>query len=327
MQINLEELYRKEHAFLQSSRPSTWQSGKSIVTTCYGAELPSAWVLLNELKRLGCTLPIEIFYRNGELNSKEIALLNGVIPGQVSVNMIAGTPKDFISRYGHRHGWSCKIYALQESHYSDNLWIDADNCPVRDPSFLFEDAEYQHKGSLFWRDLMSPDSANQYADNSPMWPIFNIPINDAEPFESGQLLINKNKCAMQFALLKYYADNCEIYYNFGGDKETFKMAWQRIALMNGHHPSRINYHSDPNVPFGFIPYGPFHKGKPNQYHKWGGGTVMVQRDRDGNELFNHRNLSKFTLDNNTFNADIINETHYHEHVRQLKLMLSENQHG
>jgi alpha 1,2-mannosyltransferase len=319
MQINVNDLYLAEQKFLQMQRPGSYAAGRSIVTTCYDSEMPSAWVLLNELKRLGCSLPVEVFYRAGELTSKQASLLESVMPGKVQVKTITGNPKDFISVYGHSHGWACKIYALLESSYQENLWIDADNCPIQDPTYLFDDIEYREKGSLFWRDIVSPDVANQYCDNSIMWPIFNIPVNDAEPLESGQLLLNKTKCWLEFALVRYYSDNCEIYYNFGGDKEVFKLAWQKIALLNGRKPLQVNYHSDPAVPYGFIPYGPFHKGAVNQYKKWGGGTVMVQRDRSGRELFNHRNLAKFKIDGNTFMSDIKNESYYHDHINSLKV--------
>lgn len=319
MSVTAYDLYIREQSFLQMQRPKVYNPGKSIVTTCYDGEIPSAWVLLNELKRLECKLPVEIFHRTGELTQSQIELLESVMPDLIKVKTITGNPKDFISRYGHKHGWACKIYALLESEYQENLWIDADNCPIRDPSFLFEDEEYLAKGSLFWRDMMSPDSADQYSSTSNMWVVFNIPPNDAEPFESGQLLLDKNKCWLQFALVKYYSDNCEIYYNFGGDKEVFKMAWQRIALKNGIQPMAINYQSDPNVPYGFIPYGPFHKGLVNAYKKWGGGSVMVQRARDGSELFNHRNLAKFKIDDNTFMSDIQNESYYHDHINSLKV--------
>jgi hypothetical protein len=52
--------------------------------------------------------------------------------------------------------------------------------------------------------------------------------------------------------------------------------------------------------------------------------VMVQRDRNGAELFNHRNINKFSLGNNVYNQDITNEYHYHDHVKQLKKIMGVN---
>ena len=49
---------------------------------------------------------------------------------------------------------------------------------------------------------------------------------------------------------------------------------------------------------------------------------MVQRARDGSELFNHRNINKMKLYNNVFNADIQNEQLYHDHIQDLINLLA-----
>lgn len=324
MQINLDQIYAAVNDLYQANVASpVYKQGRSIVTSMYNSEFASGYVLLKELIRLDHKLPIEVFCRAGELSSTQISILETVAPN-IKVKTIAGNAKDFTTIYGTKAGWSVKIHALHESEYQENLWIDSDNYPIRNVEFLFDDAEYRAKGSLFWRDVMSTDRANRYHDGAPLWPVFNVQPNDAEPFEAGQLLIDKAKCWPQFRLVKHYADNCEYYYHFGGDTETFRMAWQHHAARTGGYHSYINYHADQlSVPYGFIPYGPFHKGLPNQYGKWGGGTVMVQRDRDGRELFNHMNINKFKLNNNVFNMDIQNEYFYHDHIKTLRNTLGD----
>lgn len=322
MQINLDQLHTKVNELynINESAPQ-YQSGKSIVTSVYGAEFATGYVLLKELARLKNTLPIEVFYRTGELTDVQISLLASP-SSNITVKPIQGNAKDFTTMYGNKAGWSVKVHALYESAYQENLWIDSDNYPIRSVDFLFNDEEYTQKGSLFWRDVMSTDRANRYHDAAPIWPVFNVQPNDAEPVEAGQLLIDKIKCWLQFRLVKHYADNCEYYYHFGGDTETFRLAWQHHAARTGGYHSYINYHANHSqVPYGFMPYGPFHKGLPNQYGKWGGGTVMVQRDRDGRELFNHMNINKFKLENNVVNGDIQNESFYHDHIKTLHTLL------
>ena len=45
---------------------------------------------------------------------------------------------------------------------------------------------------------------------------------------------------------------------------------------------------------------------------------MVQRDRNGAPIFNHRNIFKLRLDRpNVVNNDILNEAIYHQHVAEL----------
>lgn len=322
MEINLQDLRSAiDQIYLRPEPLPAYQQGRSIVTTVYDKEFASGFVLLSELKRLGCQLPIEVFYRDGELSQRQVDILQAINPSVIRVRCLQGQPKNFVTPYGTTVGWSTKIYALLESSWAENLWIDSDNFPIKNPEFLFEDPEYLVKHCMFWRDVFSTDRANRYHDQAPIWPIFNVTPNDAEPFEAGQLLINKPGVWSQFNLVKHYADRCDIYYNFGGDTETFRMAWQSHSIRYGGYHTYINYHESADVPYGFMPYGPFHKGVQNQYHKWGGGTVMVQRDRHGNELFNHRNINKFNLISNVYNEDVANEDFYHSHVDTLKNLM------
>jgi alpha 1,2-mannosyltransferase len=325
MQINPKELHDLvDTMYSYIDHIPNYSPGKSIVTSIYNGEFATGFVLLKELARLNVRLPVEVFYREGELSQNQIDILCEC-EINLKIKKIKGNAKDFTTIYGGIAGWSTKIYALLESKYEENLWIDADNFPIVNPDFLFDDPDYIEKGSLFWRDLMSPDRSNRYHDNAVIWPIFNVVSNDAEPFETGQLLINKPRCWSQMRLVKHYADNCEIYYHFGGDSETFRMAWQHWHLRNGGIFPRINYHTNLSIssPYGFIPYGPFHKGIYNEFGKWGGGTVMVQRDRQGNELFNHRNLNKMKLGKNVINNDVTNEGFYHSHINELKLLMKD----
>lgn len=320
MQIDLGELYGAVEGMLSSIRVPSYRAGRCIVTTAYDRELASAYVLLRELSTM-TSLPIEVWHRHGELTDEQKSLLSTPAPDRITVREISGDARDFTTQYGTKAGWSTKVYAIWESEWAENLWIDSDSFPIRDPEFLFDDPDYTKKGSLFWRDVFSTDRANRYHDGAPMWRVFNVSPNDGEPFETGQMVINKVRCWPELNLVKHYADRCDVYYQFGGDAETFRMAWQHFGMRRGLRPGYINYHSDPAVPYGFMPYGPFHKGPPNQYGKWGGGSVMVQRDRDGAELFNHRNLQKLTLGSNPFYADITNESRYHEGVEELRQLM------
>lgn len=321
MQINLDDLYRATAQMLSAMPQQQFKQGRSIVTSVYGKEIASGYVLMRELIRLGVEIPIEIFHRPGEITVEQATILRKPSPDTITVKEIQGNAKDFTTPYGSKAGWSTKIYALWESEYAENLWLDADSFPIQNPQFLFDDVEYQSKGTVFWRDVFSTDRANRYHDAAPMWRVFDVSPNDGEPFETGQFLIDKIRCWPQLNLVKHYADNCEIYYNFGGDAETFRMAWQHWHLRNGGTLQYINYQADPTVPYGFMPFGPFHKGHANQFRKWGGGTVMVQRDRNGTELFNHRNMEKFTLGNNPFYNDIQNEEIYHKHIEDLRKLV------
>ena len=276
------------------------------MTSIYDKEFASGWVLLNEIKRLDVALPIEVWHRPGELSGNQIAHIERIGPN-IRTRILA----DNVT------GWAIKPFAIARSAFAEVLWIDADNVPVRDPSFLFEDTEYIEKGSLFWRDVSGADRAQLWHPQAPVWAIFGVPYNDSEEFDSGQLLIDKRKCWAELGLTCHFNAHANFYYRFvSGDKDTFRFAWQKLACERSGQIRQVNYLENASeVPYGFMPYGPFHAGKVNPWKKWGGGSVMVQRDREGTPLFNHRTIYKFTLkDENIFNRDIINESFYHQHL-------------
>jgi hypothetical protein len=96
--------------------------------------------------------------------------------------------------------------------------IDSDNCPVKDPTFLFESPEFKQTGALFW-----PDFWRTALDN-PIWNIVGIkPVSEWEQ-ESGQLLIDKQKSWKALNLAVHF--NSEKYMQLlNGDKDTFRFAW------------------------------------------------------------------------------------------------------
>ena len=311
--VDLADLHaRQRKAVLHFAKePRTFEE-RGIVTSVFDREFASCWVLLSELARLGVTAPIEAFHLPGELSNEYAALLPSL-----GLNLRLRTLHDQTNAFG------VKVWSIWRSSFREVLWLDSDNFPIRDPTFLFDDAEFRAKGSLFWRDVSGADRARYWHEGSNVWPIFNVPANDAEEFESGQLLIDKERRWAEIALTLHFVSIAIYRRCVLGEKDMFRLAWQNLATARKKSPPVIGYLRDPAlVPYGFMPFGPFHKGLPNDSHKWGGGTVMVQRDRDGRALFNHRNLKKFRIGQNSFNADIENENFYHAHVERLRELLA-----
>jgi Mannosyltransferase putative len=281
------ELHRAQRAaIIEFGKLPRDHHGRGIVTSVFDQQLPSAWVLFSELKRLGISLPIEAFHREGELSPGNAALIEGL-----GLNLKLRVLKDRVTSY------AIKPFSIWRSAFREVLWLDCDNFPIRDPAFLFDDPEYRTKGSLFWRDVAGTDRALQWHPISEVWAMFNVPTNNAEEFETGQLLIDKEKCWAELGLTLHFNERPIYKTMLWGDKDTFRLAWQNLAASRKKAPDPANYLRYPDkVPYGFMPFGTFHMGRANEYHKWGGGTVMVQRDRGGAPLFNHRNFDKFTLE-------------------------------
>ena len=320
LKVHLDQRYAAEELFALQSRalhgfepPPTELAGRGIVTAIYDRVIAAGWVLLCELARLRVILPIEVWHRPGELSEAHRAALLG-LPLDLTLRELAD---DVV-------GFAVKPVILWRTCLCEVLWLDADNTPLRDPSFLFEDPEYVAKGSLFWRDTSGTERARTWHPAAPVWSVFGVKPNTSEEFETGQMLVNKARRWPEICLTAYYAFNHRFFYHFVlGDKDTFRLAWQRVARERGDTQPQFWYHADPSlVPYGMMPYGPYHLGLPNRWGAWGGGSVLQQRDRAGQALFNHRNTEKFSLDRpNPFNTDVPNEARYHAHVAALARLL------
>ncbi|MEJ0012390.1 MAG: hypothetical protein WDM94_07105 [Bauldia sp.] len=314
--ITYNELHeRQRRAIVDFARQPRDHSGRGIVTSVFDPHIASAWVMLSELARLKVDLPVEAFHHADELSPRHAELLKTL---DIDLRLRLMTEP--------ARGVTIKPVAIRRSSFQEVMWIDCDSFPLRDPAFLFEDPEYVAKGSMFWRDVAGVDRSTIWYPLSPVWPLFNVAPNDAEEFETGQLLLNKDKCWAELGLtLHFNADQKTYAAIVVGDKDMFRLAWQNLAQVRKKSPPQEGYLVDSAmVPYGFMPYGPFHMGRPNLGHRWGGGTVMVQRDRQGAPLFVHRNLDKFKLNgDNPFNADVPNEAIYHEHVARLRELLKQ----
>ena len=103
-----------------------------------------------------------------------------------------------------------------------------------------------------------------------------IPYRDEPEFETGQMVIDKERCgeALEFAL--WMNQRADFFYNHvWGDKDTFRFAWHKYGL-----------------PYAMIPH-------PVQILEVPGGPpgmgVMCQHDFEGNRILQHRNKAKWDL--------------------------------
>lgn len=235
-------------------------SGRGIVI-CAGGPLyfTCAYVLVRLLREtLDCTLPIEVWYRGpGEMGPPMRAIMEALGVTLVDAYEIRKTHP--MRNLG---GWELKPYALVHCSFEEVLLIDADNVPVRDPAFLFDEAEYRRTGALFWPDLDS------IARDDPILEITGVEWREGPWFESGQIVLDKRRCWEPLQLALYFNAHSDFYYRYVyGDKDTFYLAW-RIC----------------EAPFGMTPHPT--KRLP---------CVLCQHDFAGELLFQHRNRVKWML--------------------------------
>lgn len=218
MRLLLDEAAAKDYG----SMPET-MTGRGIVISGGNAKyFPLAFAVIYLLRRhLRCTLPIELWHLSPIEMSHEMRLAAESL-GDVTVrDALAIDPKPRLLS-----GWESKPYSMLHSRFAEVLYLDADNLPARDPSYLFDDPHYQKHGGMFWPDL--PNGKEWIPQET--WDITGLPIwNRGGPaFESGQVLIDKRQCWRELNVtvhLNSYSD-CWFEYVYG-DKDTFKLAWHR----------------------------------------------------------------------------------------------------
>lgn len=219
---------------------------------------PCAWVCVHMLRQTGCRLPVQLWYEGpAEMDVRMIRLMR-----RAGVECVDARKLE--KRYPRRvlGGWELKPYAMLHCPFKEVLLLDADNVPVQNPAGLFDSPQYRETGSIFWPDYGSlpPDA--------PIWRICDLPYRNEPEFETGQILVDKEKCWRALNLTFWFNDHSDFFFRYiHGDKETFHLAWRKLEQ-----------------PYTMV---------STPIHRLSG--TMCQHDLEGNRLFQHRNLAKWQV--------------------------------
>jgi len=225
-------------------------SGRGIVICAGGhAYFTSAWITIRQLRRLGCELPIQVWHLGpGELSDQMSELVREL--GVECVDGFEVMKTNPIRRLG---GFELKPYAMMHCPFKEVLLLDADNLPLLNPEFLFDNSEYLATGAIFWPDhcRLSPKRL--------IWNACGVEYRDEPEFESGQIVLNKQKCWRPHSLTMWYNEHSYFYYtHIHGDKDTYHMAFRKL-----------------DAPYAMA---------PPVYHF---NHIFFQHDFEGNLLFQH----------------------------------------
>jgi ADP-heptose:LPS heptosyltransferase len=235
--------------------------GRGIVICGGGAKyFPGAWVCINMLRRLGCRLPIQLWYLGKkELDSRMQSWLAPLDVECVDATRLRRRLPARILR-----GWELKAYAILHSSFREILFLDADNVPVVNPEFLFETRQYLAAGAVFWPDY-------DYGKNrkvATIWRSCGLRQPDEGEFETGQMLLDKRRCWRALCLANWFNQNSDFYYRYiHGDKETFHLAFRKLRKSYALISKKIT---------------PLER-------------TMCQHDFEGRRIFQHRNNDKWRL--------------------------------
>jgi hypothetical protein len=210
------------------------------------------------LRKWGCRLPIQLWHLGPqELDDTMRTLVRPL--GVECVDALARTERHPLRML---NGWILKPYAIAQSPFQEVLLLDADNVPLVDPTFLFETPEYAETGAIFWPDYPRPEPPPQ------VWQFCGIPFRSEPPFETGQVVIDKQRCWEPLRLTLWFNEHADFFYqHVYGDKETFHLAFRKL-----------------DRPYA-MPSPPMHPLT---------GT-MCQHDFGGRRIFQHRNTAKWEL--------------------------------
>ena len=221
------------------------------------------WVTLTVLRRhLHCTLPVQIWYRgSNEMSAPMLRLLE-----RFDVECVDAEPGQLAMLGRTLGGHELKPWSILHSRFRHVIYLDADNVPLVDPATFLDGAEYARTGAVFWPNIYALEPSN------PIWGICRIPYRAEPAFETGQLLIDKQRCWHALHLTTHLNERSEFYYLYlCGDCNTFYVSWRMLdrpyAMPQTRPTKRTDYYA-PDDPF------------PN--------TALDQHDFSGTVAFHHR---------------------------------------
>jgi hypothetical protein len=122
------------------------------------------------------------------------------------------------------NGWELKPFSVIHSRFQEVLYLDADSFPVRDPSYLFDLPQYQEVGSIFWPDVQ-PTGRTEWIPKL-VWDMWGLLPDSGPDIESGQFLVDKNRCWHEMAVTMWLNEHSDwVYRHVYGDKSTYNLAW------------------------------------------------------------------------------------------------------
>ncbi|KAG7377999.1 hypothetical protein PHYPSEUDO_010709 [Phytophthora pseudosyringae] len=246
-----------------------------IVMVVYPKLLASAYATIRALRELlDCHLPMELWFRPQEMRYfpeafAQLQKWSSQNNGSIAFREI-GEPGVT--------GFATKVFAIYHSFFDRVLFLDADNVPVRDPTFLFESPEFEETGAVFWPDFWHPGKTIfNIQPHSIIWELLDLPFVSMFEQESGQLLVDRRRHAAPMELVKYYTSHRPNHFEklklAHGDKDLFRFAWLKMGAT-----------------FHMIESPPAVAGKVINDSFC--GMTMVQHDAQGDVLFLHRNSRK-----------------------------------
>ncbi|KAG9412199.1 hypothetical protein AC1031_015135 [Aphanomyces cochlioides] len=246
---------------------------RGVIMAVYPKVMKSVYAAVKRLRDTGCRLPIELWYRQDEMDISSPIMASLLRQEDIFAREIL--QRDAVHFY-------VKPYALYHSAFTQVLLLDCDNFVTVDPTYLFRIPEFTEVGAMFWPDFwrMKKTIFNIH-NESVLWDMLGVPFVDMMEQESGQVLVDKSKSQDALRALMFYSFHhprlIESLDMAWGDKDLFRFAWMKSQ-----------------TPFHMIQKPPGSAGVKHITYNLFCGHTMVQHDPAGRIVFFHRNTYKLT---------------------------------
>jgi SAM-dependent methyltransferase len=215
-------------AVLAAPAPTPPTDGDGVVYVGGGKFWPGIVVGCKLLREVGCTLPIQVWYR-GTCEPVDPAAVEGLGVELVDADAMSERLDDNRVPVGAATtgGWEAKTYALTHCPFRRVLFLDADAYCVADPKPLFDQLDGT-VAVVFWRDLHCCEGNVKWLS---IWP---DGASGVPAFQGGQFVLDRGAGGRLLTAAHWINQHSDFYYkHMFGDQD----AW-RVALAATGSPHR-----------------------------------------------------------------------------------------
>ncbi|KAF1316983.1 Rxlr-like protein, partial [Globisporangium splendens] len=201
--------------------PGSVKFEKGIALVADERGVASAYASIRSLRRMGCTLPIELWYSFNETIREnrivqELLTTFGVYLQQIK------DPRFF--------GSGSRAYAALYSAFDKVLIMEPDIFATSDPTYLFSSSNFTRKGAIFWPEYSSPHNraSSELHNASFVWNTLNVERAQLVKQETGHVLINRQRNYKALNILMYFVLHSDQFASlrvFPSDNDFFRLAW------------------------------------------------------------------------------------------------------
>ena len=261
-------------------------NSKGVIICAGDLHFISAILCIENLIKQNNSLEIEWYYCGNELYEFQKQFIKSNYPSIHLIDFLTILPEWFPEKINSIQikGYMIKPFALMMSKFNHVLLLDADIIPLIDINEFFNCEHYLKYGNVFWPDVkFDTKELNDRMLQFGIKPYQQLKIKNPYDFnyelaETGQILINREKCWNAICLSYYLNYHNEIWYKlFFGDKDLYFIAFQLTNTFYYQNQFRPIIGTNKNNQFGKL-------------------TCIIQLNPiNGSDAFIHNTLSKINV--------------------------------